>query len=134
MGTQQYLLIVLGVIIVGITIVVGALPSFERGNLNANRDAVTQDCLQMAAAAKSFYMRPVLLGGGGRSYASIRLRDCGMVPEPDGFGHNANGTYSIDGSAGVSCDITGHSNMYIGATVMVRVTAESFNNPLYNGW
>ena len=60
MGTQQLLLIVVGVIIVGIAITVGTIPAFQAGMENANKDALTQDCLKMAAAAQA--AKPLKVG------------------------------------------------------------------------
>jgi len=61
MGQQQLLLIVVGVIIVGIAILVGALPAFVNGMETANKDAVTQDVLKLASAAQGYYQKDHML-------------------------------------------------------------------------
>ena len=48
MGQQQLLLIILGVIIVGIAVAVG-ITMFQDNAISANRDAVTNDLVQLAA-------------------------------------------------------------------------------------
>ena len=77
MGSQQLLLIVLGVIVVGVAIVVG-IAIFGGGANSANKDAITQDMIQMAAAAQGYYHKPKLLGGGGRSFSGITLNSIGL--------------------------------------------------------
>ncbi|MDH7516095.1 MAG: hypothetical protein QHI48_09500 [Bacteroidota bacterium] len=134
MGTQQMLLIVLGVIIVGIAIVVGTIPSFLKGMESSNRDAITQDCLKIAAAAQGYYRRPRLFRGGGNSFENITIRDCGMTMNAEGNGENANGTYSVDGSAGDICIVTGRSKSEEGGTVTVIVRVGAIEPPTFSGW
>ncbi len=134
MGTQQLLLIVLGVIIVGIAVVVG-VNIFGTNADQANKDAVTQDCLRLAAAAQGFYRKPAMLGGGGNDFTAIGIVDVGMAEAADAqTGENINGTYVIDGSAGTSCTITGTSATVTGATVEITVNPGSIDDPVYTGW
>jgi len=134
MGSQQILYIVLGVIIVGIAIVVGTLPQFKRGMEDSNRDALTQDCLKMAAAAQGYFRRPWLYGGGNNSFTNITVTVCGMEDTGNGEGENFNGTFAVDGSAGQTCEITGTSSYVPGATVVVTVHPGSVDDPVFNGW
>ena len=134
MGTQQILYIVVGVIIVGIAIIVGTLPNFIKGMDSANRDAVTQDCMKLAAAAQGFYRRPGLFRGGGNSFHNITIVDCGMAENANGEGENSNGTYDVDGSAGSVCIVTGYSNTVPGATVTVTVHVGDIDNPEFDSW
>ena len=76
MGTQQLLLIVLGVIIVGIAVVVG-INIFGTNAEQANKDALTQDCLRLASAAQGYYRKPTMLGGGNNDFTGITT-----VPTP----------------------------------------------------
>jgi hypothetical protein len=127
MGTQQLLLIVLGVIIVGIAVVVG-ITIFGSNAEQANKDAVTQDVLRIAAAAQGFYAKPTMLGGGGRTYDDISLTDCGMNNAT-----NANGTYEISGSD-QDCTVTGTSSTVDAATVEVTLTGDQAADPVFTGW
>ncbi|MFZ1730576.1 MAG: hypothetical protein WBQ23_06755 [Bacteroidota bacterium] len=98
MGTQQLLLIVLGVIIVGIAVVVG-INIFGTNAEQANKDAITQDCLRLASSAQGYYRKPTMLGGGNNSFTDITIEDCGMADDGSGAGENVNGTYAITGDA-----------------------------------
>jgi hypothetical protein len=129
MGTQQLLLIVLGVIIVGIAVVVG-INIFGTNADNANKDAVTQDCLRLAASAQGYYRKPALLGGGGNSFTGASLEILGMAAD----GVNINGTYTVDGTAGTTCEIVGASSSVSGATVTVTVNPGSIDDPVFDGW
>ncbi len=69
MGTQQILLIVLSVIIVGIAVAVG-ITMFNAQATNSNRQAVMSDMNNLAASALAYYKTPVSHGGGGGSWGS----------------------------------------------------------------
>ena len=64
MGQQQLLLIVLGVIIVGIAVVVG-LTLFQSSMAEMNRNALTNDVVNLASKAQRHYKVSSYLGGGG---------------------------------------------------------------------
>jgi hypothetical protein len=134
MGSTQMLLIVLGVIIVGIAIVVGTLPNFVKGMNNSNKDALTQDCLKLAAAAQGYFRRPTLFRGGGNSFTNINIKDLGMADAGGGRAENANGEFSVDGSDGATCVITGYSNTVDNATITVTVHPGFVENPIFEGW
>jgi len=85
MGQQQLLLIVLGVIIVGIAIVVG-INLFSASSLEANRDAVVSDNMNLAALAQQFYKKPTELGGGNNTFTGFTI--------PTNLASTANGTYT----------------------------------------
>jgi Tfp pilus assembly protein PilE len=99
MGQQQLLLIILGVIIVGIAVAVG-ITMFQDNAVNANRDAVSNDLINLAARAQQFYRRPVGLGGGGSSFTNLGTD----VSKLTNNATNDNGTYTI--SAGGDQTIT----------------------------
>ena len=85
MGQQQLLLIVLGVIIVGISIVVG-INLFSASSLEANRDAVVSDNMNLAALAQQFYKKPTELGGGNNTFTGFTI--------PTNLASTANGAYT----------------------------------------
>jgi len=120
MGTQQLLLIVLGVIIVGIAVVVG-INIFGSNAEQANKDALTQDCLRIASAAQGFFRKPTMLGGGDNAFDGIEITDCGMSDNGSGLGENVNGTYTITTAAGNDFVITGASANDAAKTVAVTV-------------
>ncbi len=100
MGQQQLLLIVLGVIIVGIAIVVG-INLFGEQAAAANFDAVMNDLQRISASSQQWYMKPVALGGGGKSFASVTLSDINVSSS------NHNGSYNITNPLQNSFTLTG---------------------------
>lgn len=139
MGTQQLLLIVLGVIIVGIAVVVG-INIFGTNAEQANKDAITQDCLRIAAAAQGYFRKPTMLGGGNNDFTGITIEDCGMSADvTTGNGVNVNGTYAITTAALTNFAVTGTSATDATKTVVVTVdmTATTDDDRVtvaYNGW
>jgi Tfp pilus assembly protein PilE len=93
MGQQQLLLIILGVIVVGIAVAVG-ITMFSDSAISANRDALTNDLVNLASRAQQFYRRPVSLGGGGNSFNLITA-DVAGLRRLTNKATNANGTYSV---------------------------------------
>jgi len=96
MGQQQLLLIILGVIVVGIAVAVG-ITMFADNAVSANKDAVTNDLVNLASRAQQFYRRPTALGGGQGSFAGLTGDATGLAKltsKPT----NSNGTYSISGA------------------------------------
>jgi type II secretory pathway pseudopilin PulG len=67
MGQQQLLLIVLGVIVVGLSIVVG-INLFQENAIEQQRNEVLNECILLAAEAQRHYRRPTVLGGGGNTF------------------------------------------------------------------
>jgi len=72
MGQQQLLLLVLSAIIVGVSIVIG-INMFASSAVQANQDAVLQDCLHIAARAQEWFRKPLSMGGGERSFNNITM-------------------------------------------------------------
>ena len=103
MGTQQILLIVLSVIIVGAAVVVG-ITMFSTAAENANRQSILSDLQSFGSSVMSFYKTPQdIMGGGGSgtpgfggSAATMRTtlgRYLGFTT--DGTFTNDNGTYLL---------------------------------------
>ena len=123
MGQQQLLLVILVTIIVGIATVV-AINTFGTAADSANVDAVRQDIAQIAAAAQGYYMKPAMLGGGGRTFDAggtdqdsddadgINFRSMAFASSgvsADGLqAWNENGVYVITGRDANEFTITGH--------------------------
>mgnify|MGYP001187601738 CR=1 FL=1 len=116
MGQQQLLLIILGVIIVGIAVAVG-ITMFQDNAVSANRDAVTNDLVQLAAKSQQYFRKPVSLGGGGNSYVNLTANAAGMaLLVSTAFSDNDNGTYTIS-TAGtattLSLTVAGYSGIIL---------------------
>jgi hypothetical protein len=72
MGTQQILLIVLSVIIVGIAVAVG-ITMFNQQAFNSNRNACLSDLNMFAAQSQAFYKTPESHGGAGSDVANVTV-------------------------------------------------------------
>jgi Tfp pilus assembly protein PilE len=100
MGQQQLLLIILGVIVVGIAVAVG-ITMFTDNAQSANRDAVTNDLVNLASRAQQYYRRPTALGGGQGSFVGL------AVTQLTSKTINSNGTYAMGTPTATSVVITG---------------------------
>ena len=76
MGTQQILLIVLSVIIVGIAVAVG-ITMFNAQSVNSNRNACIADMNNFAASALAFYKTPISHGGAGSDAGNVTIDKVG---------------------------------------------------------
>jgi flagellar basal body-associated protein FliL len=70
MGTQQILLIVLSVIIVGVAIAVG-ISMFNSQSYNSNKTAIASDAQSFATQAVQYYKTPESQGGAGGKAANM---------------------------------------------------------------
>ena len=133
MGQQQLLLIILGVIVVGIAVAVG-ITMFQDNAVSANRDAVVNDLVNLAARAQQFYRRPTSLGGGQNSFAGLAgassISKLVNVPTTSTSWQNANGTYAIQSAVDSMVIIVGTGNeigndggQKVKVTMTVRATS-----------
>jgi hypothetical protein len=88
MGSQQVLMIVVGVVIVGIAIAVGMF-MFRDQAAATSRDSISNDLVGLATAAQKYYRRPATFGGGGNSFAGLTMARLTTKPS------NANGDYVL---------------------------------------
>ncbi len=86
MGTQQLLLIVLGVVIVGIAIAVG-ITMFKSSAESSNRDQVVSDLENLGSKAQQYYRKPLSFAGGSYDFLNFSL-----MPLDTG---NGDGSFSI---------------------------------------
>ncbi|MGD8782365.1 MAG: hypothetical protein PVH88_25825 [Ignavibacteria bacterium] len=86
MGSQQLLLISLGVILAGIALVVG-LEYFQAQAVESNRDEVIAGLNNLAGMAQSYYKKEEALGGGGGTFVGFEI--------PPKLANTASGTYSL---------------------------------------
>jgi hypothetical protein len=89
MGTQQLLLIIVGVVLIGIMVMVGVF-MFKDQAAATNRDALANDLVHLASGAQKYYRRPPMMGGGGSSFDGLTLSNITSKPR------NANGTYQLE--------------------------------------
>lgn len=110
MGQQQLLLVILVTVIVGIATVV-AINTFSSASEAANRDAVTNDMVAIAAAAQSFYIKPLMLNGGGNTFTLVDFSKIAFAGNTDAnflSAINVNGTYVISARDAEKFTLTGH--------------------------
>jgi hypothetical protein len=88
MGTQQLLLIVIGVVIVGIMIAVGIF-MFRDQSAATNRDAMSNDLIALATSAQKYNRRAKTFGGGGNTFDNMTMRNLTTRPA------NSNGAYRL---------------------------------------
>ncbi len=91
MGTQQLLLIVLGVIIVGVAIAVG-ITIFNNQAYNNNRQAVATELNTYGNNAMQWWKTPVSQGGAGRNFVAATADD--DIAKYIGFGATADSVYT----------------------------------------
>jgi hypothetical protein len=91
MGTQQLLLIVIGIVGVGLAIAAG-IWLFSGNNISSNKDAILSDLENLKQYAARYKMLPSRLGGGGgNSYLGFTI--------PAKLAVNENATYSCAATA-----------------------------------
>ncbi len=97
MGTQQILLIVLSVIIVGVAIAVG-ISMFNSQSYNSNKTAIASDAQSFATQAVQYYKTPESQGGAGGKGANMTQEKVSafLSFDPTNFNtSNENGTYVV---------------------------------------
>ena len=72
MGQQQFLLIILGIIVIGIAIAYGT-SLFSSNAEKSNKDQVILDCINLGTTAQQYYKKSVSMGGGGNSFNGWRI-------------------------------------------------------------
>jgi hypothetical protein len=114
MGTQQLLLILVGVIVVGLTIFAGFSVA-KNYTETSNRDQLITTLNDLALLANQHYKKPVAQGGGGGVYSGFTI--------PRQFRTTPSGNFSATVRANrVNFTATGKEIGFNGRTV-VRVTA-----------
>jgi Tfp pilus assembly protein PilE len=129
MGQQQLLLIILGVIVVGIAVAVG-ITMFTDNAVSANRDAVTNDLVNLASRAQQHYRRPASMGGGEGAFDNSRGGTAlSAITQLTSKPTNSNGRYVISNVAANTITLRGIGRELVNGTdsveVTMRVTADS---------
>jgi hypothetical protein len=128
MGTQQMLLIILCVILIGVALAVG-LSLFSANSVESNKSAITHDILNIfAASAYQHFLRPGSMGGGGYSFDGTGVPGAVAYSIPIQLSSNENGTYHAVNTA-TTCTITGTSTSFDG-----QVSATVGNDGRVTNW
>lgn len=117
MGQQQLLLIVLGLIVVGVAVVVG-INYFRANAVEAKRNNVTNELVNLAAMAQQYFLKPKALGGGARNFTGWKI--------PGELVSTANGHYTIESIEPDVIVILGTGNEVVTGndSVKVRINIE----------
>jgi len=86
LGQQQLLLILLGLVVIAIAIAIG-INLFRAHAISSKRDILTNETIDMAAQAISYYKRAREFGGGGKSFLGWQI--------PSQVQNTINGSYII---------------------------------------
>jgi Tfp pilus assembly protein PilE len=103
MGSNQLLLIVLGVIIIGIAVLV-ALGIFSHSVAENNLDRVTEFLMELGVRAQKYYRTPEWLSGGGHTFNGLTA-DLQGIALLTNLSSNEYGTFSIS-VAGNDTEVT----------------------------
>jgi hypothetical protein len=132
MGTQQILLIVLSVIIVGVAIAVG-ISMFNAQAYNSNKTAIASDAQSFATQIVQYYKTPASQGGGAGALPTADATGAATLGSYMGWGAatttNENGAFTVAittaGASGVAT-ITGVGTAERGAKNPQIVTTITF--------
>ncbi len=87
MGTQQLLLLVVAMIVVGVAITL-ASQLFDSNAEISNKDSIVSESFNLGSLAQQYYNRPRELGGGSRSFVGWLVSAS--------LDSTSNGTYSVE--------------------------------------
>ncbi len=113
MGTIQYMLIIVGVIVVGLAVSV-SVTIFGTNMKQSNTDALINDCMRLASKAQTYYSKPAYLAGGNHSFSQITISDCGWESAT-----NQNGTFEFTDINSASFKIVASGNENTRVEVLV---------------
>jgi hypothetical protein len=126
LGQQQLLLIVLGIIIVGLALFVG-ITLFRANAIEAKRNNLTNELVNLASLAQQYYLKPVALGGGNQSFTGWKI--------PNELVITGNGHFTATVSA-VSVELIGTGNEVVTGNdsikVRLNVTPRDFQTEIIN--
>lgn len=98
MGSQQLLLIVVGVVLIGIMIAIG-MEMFKDQASATSRDAISNDLVHYAVQAQKYHRKPAVIGGGQNSFNGLTLSYITKQAS------NANATYVLSPDPASASDL-----------------------------
>ncbi len=127
MGQQQLLFIILCIIIVGVAIVMG-INLFHANAVEAKRNNITNELVNLAAHAQQFFLKPKALGGGDRKFTGWKI--------PIDLITTANGHFVIESIGVDEVKILGTGNEVVtgndSVKVSITVNSTSFKTEIIN--
>jgi hypothetical protein len=125
MGSQQLLLVVLGMVVVGVALAV-AITMFQANAIELNRTALANDLLYLGGRARDYYWRPTSLGGGNRSFAGVY--DLRVLSQ---MSMNENGRYYVTDHFKDKLVIVGRGKIEVGMeTTQVEIRINEQTNTI----
>lgn len=86
MGTQQLLLIIVGMIVLAAAIAIGNI-LFEAHYESTTKDSIVSESLNLGSLAKQYYNKSTEMGGGNKSFVGWKITE--------NIDTTTSGTYSI---------------------------------------
>jgi hypothetical protein len=83
LGQQQLLLVILGIIIVGVAIAI-AIQLFRANAIDRKREILANESNNIGSIAISYYKKPRMMGGGGRTFTGWQIPS-ELVSTENGF-------------------------------------------------
>ena len=127
MSQGQFLMIILGVIVVGIAVMHG-VRGYTEGRKKANLDALAQDTYEIAVDGIRWMRKPEFFGGGGDNcdnngcdWSNATLEGFGYSSEDDGNHHSYHGIIEIDPVSNPTELVVRGRNGEMGNEVVIRV-------------
>lgn len=124
MGQQQLLLIILVTIIVSVATLL-ALTTMNEGAKNASLDGVRTELLELGVEAQGFFVRPIGMGGGSRTFNGISFNHLSISAVITGANNeiasNKNATYTISGTSTSEFLITAEFNDNTDRFLAIRI-------------
>lgn len=116
MGQTQILMIIMAVVIVGIAVAVG-ISQLGQQSLDANKEAITNDCMTAISKAQMWYKKPTSMGGGGNDFSSLTNAKAGITTS------TANGAINLnpDSATQITCTGTGVEKNDAGTAIVVTM-------------
>ncbi len=128
MGQQQLLLIVLGVIIVGIAVIVG-ITLYHSYSLDANRNNITNELVNLAADAQKYYRKPREYGGGSLSFIGYTIPSSLKITASGNFEFNGEVTANELTIIGTGTEVVTNTDTI---KVSIRVLPDTYNVTIIN--
>ena len=125
MGSQQLLLIILGVIIVAIAIAFG-IYVFDTMAVSSNKDGLLNDVNDVSSDAFAYYQRAQIMGGGNGSFTGYRMNSA--------YVSNEHGDISVTiQGGGRSIDIVATSRNGYGTITATINDRGQLSTPVFTG-
>jgi len=126
LGQQQLLLVLLGIVVVAVSIAV-AISLFKGNAIERKREILVNESHNLGSIAISYYKKPKMLGGGGRTFTGWQI--------PTQMVSTVNGSYSAQVSidnviiVGTGTEVvTGNDSI----KVQTIVTGDEINSIIIN--